>query len=364
MTVPATIPKPPKPAPSEDLRLHLESLAEELVSMQLLALPELNARYGSVGREKCLQDARHHLACLADALNAGDSALFASYIAWAKIELGNRGIPAEDLAIQLDLTRTLISGRLDGQLSVTAVEYINAALAGLPSFPGDLPSYLPPDSPHVLLANQYLESLLKGDRSTASRLILDAVQTGVTVKEIYLHVFQPTQYEVGRLWQINRISVAQEHYCTAATQLIMSQLYPQIFATQKGGGTMVATCVEGDLHEIGVRMVADFFELDGWHTFYLGASAPAQLVIDTVIQRRAQILGISATISSHLDAVGELIRKIRANPACWAVKILVGGHPFLVSPELWRKLGADGCARDAQEAITLANSLISEEGGK
>lgn len=73
---------------------------------------------------------------------------------------------------------------------------------------------------------------------------------GTPVKEIHLHVFQPAQYEVGRLWQMNRITVAQEHYCTAATQLIMSQLYPHIFASVKNGCTLGATCVGGDLHEV------------------------------------------------------------------------------------------------------------------
>ena len=63
--------------------------------------------------------------------------------------------------------------------------------------------------------------------------------------------------------------MAQEHYCTAATQLIMSQLYPYIFTTGKNGRVLVGTCVSGDLHEIGVRMVSDFFEMEGWDTFYL-----------------------------------------------------------------------------------------------
>jgi MerR family transcriptional regulator, light-induced transcriptional regulator len=108
------------------------------------------------------------------------------------------------------------------------------------------------------------------------------------------------QYEVGRLWQVNEISVAQEHYCTAATQLVMSQLYPQLFASEKTAGTLVAACVAGDLHEIGLRMVTDFFEMAGWNTFYVGSNMPTEEIVDTLVLRRADVLGISATISSHL----------------------------------------------------------------
>ena len=88
------------------------------------------------------------------------------------------------------------------------------------------------------------------------------VEQGTPARDIYLQVFQPAQREVGRLGQTNRISVALEHYVTAATQPIMSQLYPRIFSPEKTGRRLIATCVGGELHEIGVRMVADFFEMD------------------------------------------------------------------------------------------------------
>lgn len=219
------------------------------------------------------------------------------------------------------------------------------------------PSFLVPDAPLANLTRSYLTALLDGDRRQASTMVLDAVATGIPVKDIYLHVFQRAQYEVGRLWQAHDISVAQEHYCTAATQLIMSQLYPHIFSAASNGGTFVATCVAGDLHEVGVRMVADFFEIDGWNTYYLGASTPDADVVAAVIERKADLLGISATISRHLPAVSALIKAVRANEACRNVPILVGGYPFVAAPDLWREIGADGTAVDAQAAIALAGEL-------
>ncbi len=211
------------------------------------------------------------------------------------------------------------------------------------------------------LAQQYFEALRRGERRRASQLIMDAVAGGTPVKDIYLNVFQAVQHEIGRLWQINQLSVAQEHYCTAATQLIMSQLYPHIFAAEKNGSTLVATCVAGDLHELGVRMVSDFFEMEGWDTFYLGANTPHASVISTLVERRANVLGISATMPFHLEAVRELIQTVRQSPPCAEVKILVGGHPFNRKPELWREFGADGWAVDAQQAIALANRLVAGE---
>ena len=343
----------------EILRQQQGALAADLVDRQCAAQPELMRRYGPTGREKCLQDANYHLAFLSDAMNAQDPALFSNYIAWAKVMLGKRGIPEEDLRRHLELTRTVVSERLAGEAGALAAEYLTTGMTLIRSMPAEIHSCLELTSPQSGLAREYLDALLKGERHLASRKILDAVECAVPVKELYLHVFQPVLYEVGRLWQVNEISVAQEHYCTAATQLIMSQLYTYIFATEKSAGTLVSTCVAGDLHEIGVRMVTDFFEMDGWNTFYLGANMPAKAVVETLMQRNAVMLCISATISNHLGAVGELIQRVHAEPGCRAVKILVGGYPFNVAPDLWKKLDADGSALNAQEAILLANQLTA-----
>ena len=59
---------------------------------------------------------------------------------------------------------------------------------------------------------------------------------------------------------------------------------------------MVAACAASELHEIGVRMAADFFEMEGWDTFYLGANTPAESVIRTLVERKADVLAVSATI--------------------------------------------------------------------
>ena len=138
----------------------------------------------------------------------------------------------------------------------------------------------------------------------------------------------------------------------------MSQLYPQIFASAKNGRTLIATCVAGDLHEIGVRMVADFFEMEGWNTFYLGANTPHASVVATIVERQANVLAISATISYHVEAVRDLICAVRQHPVGGQVRILVGGYPFNCDPDLWRNVGADGSASDAQQAIVLAHQLV------
>ncbi|HVG22243.1 MAG TPA: cobalamin-dependent protein [Blastocatellia bacterium] len=333
-------------------------LSDAIVARQYQLMPELASKYGDAGREKCLQDAHYHLSYLAESIAAALPAMFSDYVAWAKVMLAGRGIPASDLALNLECIRHALEEALPQEMSAIASQYIEAGLAQLPQLPSDLPAFIQDGDPSADLAKQYLAALLRGERHVASRLILDAVGAGVSVKDVYLNVFQRSQYEIGRLWQTNRVSVAQEHYCTAATQLIMSQLYSRIFATEKNGRTLVATCVGGDLHEIGVRMVSDFFEMDGWDTFYLGANVPLPSIVRTVVERKADVVAISATIAYHAHKVAEVIAALREGQLTRGVKILVGGYPFNLAPDLWRQSGADAFARDAEEAIAVANRLV------
>ena len=208
------------------------------------------------------------------------------------------------------------------------------------------------------LAQQYLELVLGGRRQLASALILAAVEEGTPVRAVYLDVFQPVLREVGRLWEANVISIAQEHLATAVTQLVMSQLYPRVFSSDRRDLAMVATCLGGELHEIGVRMVADFFEMGGWDTYYLGANTPDSAVLSELGRVKASLLGISVTISAHLGRAATLIQRVRQEPGLGRVKVLVGGLPFLAEPELYRELGADGTALDAQAAVARGEELV------
>ncbi|MEX0742498.1 MAG: cobalamin-dependent protein, partial [Phycisphaeraceae bacterium] len=306
-------------------------------------------------RSQCLEDTRQHLDYLAHAVASEDLQIFIAYLRWAKIvHLAlNRNVDA--LTAQLQALQQLLRETPE---SAAAEDYLASALAQLPEMPTELPSFLTNNDALDTLANDYLALLLNGDRNAASRLILENVERGVAVRDLYLRVFQPAQYEVGRLWQLNQITVAQEHFCTAATQLIMSQLYANIFSTTRVGLKLVATAVSGDLHEVGIRMIADFFEMEGWDTLYLGSNLPTESVIATLRSEKPDLLAISATLTPHVHHVNQLIAAIRRHPDVAHTRILVGGYPFSATPNLWRHVGADATAADAQAAVEIGTTLV------
>jgi MerR family transcriptional regulator, light-induced transcriptional regulator len=281
--------------------------------------------------------------------------LFAEYVGWAQVMLEARHISRDDLAANLRLLASVIEERLPHDPSVR--EAIDRGLDALERT-GEPAAFVTPSSRHGQLAEAYLQALLRGDRQAAAKLVRNAFSSGTSIREIYLDVFQPVQYEIGRLWQLNRIGVAEEHFCTAATQSIMAQFYPELFAKPKRGRTLVMACLGGELHEIGARMVADLFELEGWNTWYYGANTPASSLVDEICSRQPDVVGISVTMTFHLAALRDFIRRMRNNAACSSARVIVGGYPFRIAPELAREIGADAVALDAAAALEEAERLV------
>ena len=138
----------------------------------------ISKRYGSDRRDRHLQDAAYHLSFLANAVGTGCQSLFTDYVGWEKVLLTQLGIPAEDLAENLRCTQSAPKHLLPTELAEVASAYVDAGLQRLPQLPAELPTLMEHAAPIASLASEYLDALLRGDRQTASRLILGAVQLG------------------------------------------------------------------------------------------------------------------------------------------------------------------------------------------
>lgn len=333
-------------------------LAQVITELHYKHHPELEKKYGKRGREKCYEDAVYHITYVEQAIRVNSSVLFSNYLNWARTMLKERGIPERDLIQSMAFMKEAIQKKLSDDDTQKLVEFIDIGLESLHNHPYDAQTFLNTGEPLVEEARTYLDLLLNGKRKKAADYIEELVEKGESIKEIYEHIFQKTQYEVGSLWQSNKISVAHEHYCTAATQLIMSSLYPRIFSLKKSSKKLVACSVADELHEIGIRMVSDFFEMDGWDTHYLGANMPDDHLINTLKEFKPDILAISVTLPIHIGKAARLIEKVREDEQTAKIKIMVGGYPFGIVPDLWKKIGADSSAESAKDAIETANKLI------
>ena len=346
-------------AASAELRRSSSEIVARALELQRSRWPTTFESFTASQLARTEQDTGYHIEFLASSLWAGEQVLFDDYVAWVKTLFVTLGLPIEWLDGSLVDVRDAVSDITSPEVATLAAQMIDGSLDMLATRGTDIPSFMEPIHPLGGLGRRYLSAVLGGDRRSATAMILEAAESGVAVADIYLHVFQRVQRELGRLWQANTITVAQEHLATAVTQMVMSQLYSYVFSSEKGSHVLVASCVGGELHEIGMRMVADFFEMGRWDTYYLGANTPAASVVQTVVQTKAEVLALSATMSFNVQELADVVSVLRAEPRARNVRVLVGGYPFNLAPELWSTVGADGYAADASSALKVADELVS-----
>ncbi len=328
--------------------------------------PEVASRYGPVPFEQWKDHLAGRIGDLAAAVDAARLELFVNQVKWAKVAFAARGVPTTDIEHGLRALQATLVPEMDLE-DVGLIEHaLHSALAGLRDGPTELPSRLSVESKQHRLAAEYLLAILQGDRVRASRVVVGAVSAGqVSVPEAFTEVFVPVQKELGRMWHMGEVNVAEEHFSTATTLMVMSQILPLAKVMPPNGKVMLAASVEDNAHDLGLRMVADFFEIAGWRVVYLGASVPADDLAAGVRDFQADVVAISAALPVHLRAVEDTIAVLRSraqrgtgSATAKPFKILVGGNAFADVPDAWKLVGADGFARSAKEAVELGNKLV------
>lgn len=334
-----------------------KSFAEKLLERHFELQPKMRDKYGEKQIHHYIEDTKYHLLYLAEAIATNAPVLFNEYLAWAKTFFHDLPVSDSEILKNLELMKEELQNELPPEMGEITSKFIIDGIDYYKSKSPFIPSYITENNPYKGFAHKYLRYLVIGDKKSAHDLIMETVENGTPIKDLYLKVFQVTQQETGRLWQMNKLSVAQEHFITAATQLIMAQLYPHLFSSTNNGKKIIVTCVEGELHEIGARMVADIFEMEGWNSYYFGANTPMTSLLRSIKTFIPEVVAISTTMTFNLSALAKMIEQIKIQDVANEIKILVGGYPFLLADGLWNEIGADNFAPDALTAVEIAENI-------
>jgi len=205
------------------------------------------------------------------------------------------------------------------------------------------------------LRARYLAAQLAGDRGEAQRIVVDdGLGEGFTVDELQAAVIEQAQKEIGRLWEQDRISVAEEHLATAISQVVLSQLFVRGKLEPRNGRKVVVACVQGELHDFPARLVADALDRAGFEVRFLGSDVPTDSLCALVEKEKPALLALSVTMSFNLANVAAVTRAVRAGGQ--RLMIAVGGHALGETSLSADELGADFTAIDAATLVRAARS--------
>jgi methanogenic corrinoid protein MtbC1 len=320
--------------------------------------PELANRYGPAWRAEWTEHTLAQIHMLAQAVATRSTELFTYHSCWTYDSFEASEFAGADFIHNTKCMQKVLAEELPQPVAQVVIPFVDASIAELQSIDRNRDLISSYGAEHRVTL-EYLEAILQGDRRAAESMILSTLDQGTSVVEIYEGILAPAQARLGQMWHQGEISVADEHFGSATTQSVMSLMRPRFARAKPNGRTLVGTSTPGDLHEIGLRMVTDMFEIDGWTVIYLGANTPIVDVVELLERRHPNLLALSVSTGLTLRDAGELIEAIRAESTISQTQVLVGGPPFSYASDLWREIGANGCATSSIEAVKIGNQLVA-----
>lgn len=123
------------------------------------------------------------------------------------------------------------------------------------------------------------------------------------------------------------------------------------------GATIVLGCAQGDLHDIGLNLVATQLSVGGFNVVNLGPDTSVTEFLVAAKENDASIIGVSTLLTTSAYYQEELIKKLEKDGLRDKYKVIVGGGP--ITPDWTKRIGADGYARTANQAVSVCHRLLS-----
>lgn len=178
----------------------------------------------------------------------------------------------------------------------------------------------------TLQSDEMLQYLLNGDRQKCSTIAKQYLSENSSIKDLYENIFRESLYEVGVLWENNKITVATEHMATAIVEGILNELYAELEMQEKQNKKVLLTCVDNELHQVGIKMVADVFEMNGWESKFLGTGIPISELVQFIKQENPEAVAISMSIYFNYQNLLKMVDVLHNEFP--TLNIFIGGQAF------------------------------------
>jgi 5-methyltetrahydrofolate--homocysteine methyltransferase len=203
------------------------------------------------------------------------------------------------------------------------------------------------------------EAVEKGDREKTVQLTTEALNAGISPQDIISNGLQAGMGVVGEKFSSGEYFLPDMLMAARAMTAALEVLKPSLEKTGVSTiGRVVIGTVEGDMHDIGKNVVATFLRGSGFEVFDLGLNVPDKKFIDAVKEKKADILGLSALLTTTMPVMGRVIKGLTEAGLRSRVKVIVGGAP--VTPDYAKYIGADAYAHDGGEAIPVCKQLLGK----
>lgn len=207
------------------------------------------------------------------------------------------------------------------------------------------------------MLKRVIDKVIEGNIDEVVSLTEEAVEQQVAIQKIMDEGLIPGLLVVGEKYSAGEFFLPEMLMSGMAVKAGMGILKPLLTEfSVKSKGIIVAGTVEGDIHDIGKNLVCMMIEGGGFKVIDLGTDVSAAKFIDAARTSNADIIAMSALISTTRANMKGVIEAIRTSELNRKVKVMVGGAP--VTQDFADSIGADGYAPDAGLAVKKAKELL------
>ncbi len=206
------------------------------------------------------------------------------------------------------------------------------------------------------LLERLKNAVIQYDEDAAKEASQEVLAIGMDANEAIFNGLVSGMEEVGRLFEAQEYFVPELLMCADALYAGLDILKPHVKQLDLGvRGSVVIGTVEGDVHDIGKNIVKMMFDVAGFTVYDLGRDVPLDKFVEEQMRTDSDLVCLSAMMTTTMVGMKKVIDDLRTkNPN---VKIMIGGAP--VSQDIAEKWGADGYAKDANNALKDAINMIS-----
>jgi 5-methyltetrahydrofolate--homocysteine methyltransferase len=200
-------------------------------------------------------------------------------------------------------------------------------------------------------------AIVNGDATAARSIAENALAENADPLVMVTDYMAPAMDEVGRRFECSEFFVPELLLSARAMKAAMELVRPLLAARgAEPVGRVVVGTVKGDLHDIGKNLVASMLEGGGFEVIDLGVNVSPDKFVNTVRERNAHILAMSALLTTTMMSMKTTIQAFIDAGLRDRVKVLVGGAP--VSRSFADEIGADGYGNNAVQAVSLARAAL------
>lgn len=208
--------------------------------------------------------------------------------------------------------------------------------------------------------NEISEAIVKLDKEKAIELANKAINEDMNLLEVIEKGFGEGIRRIGELWEEGEFFLPELMLGGTIMQESLKILIPHLKnqGDKVSSGIVVIATIEGDIHSIGKTIVATMLSANGFEVYDLGADIAAEKIVETAIEKQANIIGVSALLTTTMFGQKKVIELLESKGIRNKFKVIIGGAP--VTPSWVNESGADGYADNAVEAVNLVKRLIKK----